>query len=89
MTKRVSLASKHLKFVWVLDFVIWNLAHGIATPRQVGAHNDISSLSLRGATGRSNPGGAMELPRPDKSGLVMTTPLVVARHSLLLSLRGA
>jgi hypothetical protein len=35
------LVFKHLDFVWNLDFGIWNLVNGIATPRQVGARNDI------------------------------------------------
>jgi hypothetical protein len=34
------LAFKHLDFSCHLDFDIWNLANGIATPRQVGARND-------------------------------------------------
>jgi hypothetical protein len=43
------LAFKHLDFgkwvvifgfIWKLDFGIWNLANGIATPRLVGARND-------------------------------------------------
>ena len=38
--KGVVLAFRHLDFSCHLDFDIWNLANGIATPRQVGARND-------------------------------------------------
>ena len=38
--EEVVWAFKHLDFNCHLDFDIWNLAAGIATPRQVGARND-------------------------------------------------
>jgi len=45
---------------------------GIATPRQVGARNDIRFLSLRGW--RSQPKQPQRLPRrPDSSGLLAMT----------------
>jgi len=33
--------------VWSLDFGIWNLVSGIATPRQVGARNDVWCVVAR------------------------------------------